>query len=79
MIKLTKEQFEVPASVMLQVSSLICEHELPHEIIEVDEDDDTITLELQYSRQERSVIHIIEDLIADSSDEEDDDEEDNEE
>jgi len=73
MIKLIKEQFEVPASVMVQVSSLICEHELPHEIIEVDEDEDTITLELQYSRQERSVIHVIEDLIADGSDDDEDD------
>ena len=73
MIKLIKEQFEIPASVMVQVSSLICEHELPHEIIEVDEDEDTITLELQYSRQERSVIHVIEDLIADGSDDEEDD------
>jgi len=73
MIKLIKEQFEIPASVMIQVSSLICEHELPHEIIEVDEDEDTITLELQYSRQERSVIHVIEDLIADGSDDDQDD------
>lgn len=74
MIKLIKEQFEVPASVMVQVSSLICEHKLPHEIIEVDDDEDTITLELQYSRQERSVIHVIEDLIADGSDDDEDDE-----
>jgi hypothetical protein len=72
MIKLTKEQFDVPSSIMLEVCGLICEHELHHAIMEVDEDADTISLEIQYSKQDREVIHQIEDLIADNSEEEED-------
>jgi hypothetical protein len=73
MIKLTKEQFDVPASIMVEVCGLICEHELYHTIMEVDEDEDTICLEIEYSKQDREVIHLIEDLIADNSDDDDDD------
>lgn len=77
MTKLTRQVFDIPANIMLDVCSLICEHELEHNIMEVDEDEDTISLELQYSKQDRKVIHKIEDMIADNSDEEgDDDEED---
>jgi hypothetical protein len=74
MVKVTKEQFDVPASIMLKVSDLICGNQLTHEIIEVDEDADTITLELEYTKQERDVIHQIEDLIADNSDDEEEEE-----
>lgn len=71
MIKLTKEQFDVPSSIMVEVCGLICEHELYHTIREVNEDADTISLEIEYSKQDRDVIHQIEDLIADNSDDED--------
>jgi hypothetical protein len=74
MTKLTMEKFDVPSGIMLEVCGLICEHELHHVITEVDEDEDTISIEIQYSKQDREVIHIIEDLIADNSDEDDDDE-----
>ena len=76
MIKLTKQQFDIPSHIMMGVCSLICEHELEHTIMGVDEDADTIGLELQYSKQDRNVIHEIEDMIADNSDEDEDDEED---
>ena len=72
MIKHTKEQFDVPSSIMLEVCGLICEHELRHAIMEVDDDADTISIEIEYSKQDREVIHQIEDLIADNSEEEDD-------
>jgi hypothetical protein len=73
MIKLTKEQFDVPSGIMLEVCGLICEHDLHHVIMEVDEDADTISLEIQYSKQDREVIHQIEDLIADNSEEDEED------
>lgn len=76
MIKLTKEQFDVPSSIMVEVCGLICEHELYHTITEVDEDTDTISLEIEYSKQDREVIHQIEDLIADNSDDEDEEDDD---
>lgn len=75
MIKLTSKEFHVPSAAMLEVCGLICEHDLHHTIMEVDEDADTITLELQYTKQGREVIHQIEDLIADNTDDEEDDEE----
>ena len=74
MIKLTKEQFDVPSNIMVEVCGLICEHELHHTIMEVDEDADTISLEIEYSKQDREVIHQIEDLIADNSEDDDEDE-----
>lgn len=75
MIKLTSEQFDVPSAAMLEVCALICENDLHHTIMEVDEDADTITLELQYTKQDREVIHQIEDLIADNTDDHEDNEE----
>jgi hypothetical protein len=75
MIKLTKEQFDVPSSIMVEVFGLICERELYHIITAVDADADTISLEIEYSKQDREVIHQIEDLIADNSEDDDDDEE----
>ena len=78
MTKLTRQVFDIPANIMLDVCSLICEHELEHAIMEVDKGEDTISLELQYSKQDRKVIHKIEDMIADNSDEEDDDDQDEE-
>lgn len=66
------EQFEVPCAAMLQVSSLICDHQLDHQIMDVDEQEGTITLELHYSKQDREAIHQIEDIIADNSEEGDD-------
>ena len=75
MIKLTKEQFDVPSNIMVEVCGLICEHELHHTIMEVDEDADTISLEIEYSKQDRDVIHQIEDLIADNSEDDEEDDE----
>ena len=71
------ENFDVPASVMLQVAGLICENQLAHVILETDEDEEIITMEVEYKKEERAIIHQIEDLIADNSDdeEEEDDEE----
>lgn len=73
------ENFDVPASVMLQVAGLICENQLTHAIIETDEDEKIITMEVEYKKEERAVIHQIEDLIADNSDDDEDEEEDDEE
>ncbi|SFW82286.1 hypothetical protein [Chitinophaga sancti] len=75
MIKLTREEFEIPSSAMLEVCSLICEHELSHQILSVDDDMDIINIQLHYSKQEREVIHQIEDLIADHGEDDEEDDE----
>lgn len=82
MRKLTVEQFDVPSAAMLQVSSLICDYQLDHHIMDVNESEGTFTLELQYLRQDREVIHQIEDIIDDHREDDDhegDDEEDEDE
>jgi hypothetical protein len=81
MKKYFKDEFEVPIEAMLEVAGIICEHNIDHIIMEVDDAEGIITLQLEYSKEERETIHKIEDLIADYSpgDDEEDDDEDGEE
>ncbi|WP_315816122.1 hypothetical protein [Paraflavitalea speifideaquila] len=75
MQKFFKEEFQVPIDAMVEVSSVKCEHNLHHIILEVDEYEEIITMQLEYSKEEREVIHKIEDAIDDYSQSDDDDEE----
>ena len=70
-----KASLAVPSSVIVDVASVLLEHDLQHQIVETDDEEDTITLELEYEREQRDVIHQIEDLINDYEEGEDDDEE----
>lgn len=74
MKKLFQEEFHIPGDAMVQVSSIICEKGLHHVITEVDEDEEIITVELEYIKDDREVIHEIEDLIYDYMNDDDDDE-----
>ena len=56
---------KIPLTTLTEVADIIMEHEIPHEIVAADESTETITLELTYDRDERSIIHAIEDLIED--------------
>jgi hypothetical protein len=75
MQKFFKEEFYVPIDAMVEVCGIVCEHNLTHVILEVDEAEDVITLELEYSKEEREIIHKIEDIIDDYSPSDDDEEE----
>ena len=44
---------------------IIIEHELKHEIIAADESAETVTLTLTYDKNERDIVHQIEDLVED--------------
>lgn len=66
---ITKKEVTVPVAVMAQVANVIIENEITHEIVGSDVDDDTITLELQYTKDEREIIHEIEDIISDYEEE----------
>lgn len=70
------EDFEVPTGVMLAVASLICENDLVHQILAVNEDEDIIVLNVEYLKEEREVVHQIKDLIEDHNDEDDEEDED---
>lgn len=64
---------------MVEVCGIICKHNLTHVIEGIDEEDGVIILELEYTKEERELIHKIEDLIDDyspSGDDEEDEEDD---
>ena len=71
-------EIEVPTGILIAVANVLIEHSLVHSITATDEDNDSVTLEIQYGRDEKEIIHEIEDLIAEfeAEDAEDDDEED---
>ena len=74
MQKFFKEEFQVPIDAMVEVANVVCEHNLHHVITEVDDYEEIITLQLEYSKEEREIIHQIEDLIDDYSPSDDDEE-----
>lgn len=78
---ITKKELIIPAGVIAQVSDVIIENEITHTILGADTDEDTITLEVQFTKDEREIIHEIEDIVSDyeeQAEEEQDDEEENE-
>lgn len=73
-----KREIIVPVGAMVDVCDIIINNRLSHQIIATDEDEETITLEFSYEPNERSVLHEIEDLIADYEEEEEEEDEDDE-
>ncbi len=74
-----KEEITVPQGAFAAVAALITEHSLEHTITDADdsEGEETITLSIRYSKDERNAFHEIEDLISEyeNRDDEDDDDE----
>lgn len=82
---LTTKELEVPVVAMIQVADLLIENEISHVLVGTDEDNATVTIEVEYSTSDRETIHAIEDVIddntaesADDEEEHDDDQEDDE-
>ena len=77
---LTTKELEVPVGAMVQVADLLIENEISHVFVGTDEDNDTVTIEVEYGTDDRETIHAIEDVIddntAESTDSGDEDEED---
>lgn len=69
---ITREELEVPAGALIEVADVLIEAEIPVEITGTDADDDTITIEIQYEKEQRETIHEVKDIIADYEDDEDD-------
>lgn len=65
-----QKTIEVPLAVLIEVSNIILDRDLTHEITATDETEETITLEVSYEKDERESIHEIEDLVEDYLDEE---------
>ncbi len=74
---IVKKEIEVPVGILMEVADLLIENELSHEIIGTDAENNCLTLEIAYEKEERDTIHKIENLIDDfeEEDEDDDDEE----
>ena len=70
----TTKQLEVPVGALMEVADLLIENEITHQMVATDGDNDTITIEVEYDRDERDTIHEVEDAIDDY--EGDDEEED---
>ena len=70
----TTKQLEVPVGALMEVADLLIENEITHQMVATDEDNDTITIEVEYDRDDRDTIHEVEDAIDDY--EGDDEEED---
>lgn len=75
---LNTKELEVPVGAMIQVADLLIENEISHVLVATDEDNDTVTIEVEYSTNDRETIHAIEDVIDDNTPESADDEEDDE-
>ena len=62
---ITRKELEVPLGALIEVSDILIENGISNEITGTDEDEDTVTLEVSFTKEERDIIHEVEDLISD--------------
>lgn len=62
---ITKKELHVPVGAILDVADVLLENEIINDIIGTDPDEDTLILEVQYDKEQREVIHEVDDIIAD--------------
>lgn len=75
---ITKKELSIPAAIITEVAEVLLENEIINDIIGADTETDEVLIEVQFEREQRDVIHDIEDMISDyeETDEDDDEEED---
>ncbi|PQJ09756.1 hypothetical protein CJD36_017670 [Flavipsychrobacter stenotrophus] len=71
---ITTKQLEVPMDALIAVADLLIENEIPHVIVATDEENDMLTVEVEYDKDQREVIHEIDDIIDDHLEDDDDEE-----
>jgi hypothetical protein len=84
---ITKKELSIPAAIITEVAEVLLENEINNDIIGADTEIDEVLIEVQFEREQRDVIHHIEDMISDyqeteeeeEEEEEDDDDDDDEE
>lgn len=64
-IVITKKELHVPVGIMLDVADLLLENEIANDIVGTDADEETIIIEVQFEKEQRDIIHEVEDTIAD--------------
>lgn len=80
---ITKKELSIPAAIITEVAEVLLENEIINDIIGADTEIDEVLIEVQFEREQRDVIHQIEDMISDyhetEEEEEDNDDDDEEE
>lgn len=78
---ITKKELSIPAAIITEVAEVLLENEIINDIIGADTEIDEVLIEVQFEREQRDVIHQIEDMISDyqETEEEEDDDDDEEE
>jgi hypothetical protein len=66
----TKKELNVPVGAMLEVADVLIENDIFNDIVGTDEDEDTIIIEVEYSKEQRKIIHKMEDIISNYLEEE---------
>jgi hypothetical protein len=75
---IVKKELDIPVGLLLEVADILIENEISHEITGTDAENDCITLEVAYEKEQRDTIHEIEDLIDDYEEDEEEEDDDNE-
>ena len=76
---ITKKELHVPTGAIIKVADVLLENEITNEIIGTEPDEDAVILEVQYDKEQREVIHEVEDIISDFLEEAEQDDDSNEE
>ena len=62
---ITKQEITVPTNALIDVADILIEEDIYHRFTATDEDEDTITFEIEYEKEQREAVHAIEDMISD--------------
>ena len=68
-ITLTKE-LEVPLGALIEVTDLLLDHDIHAEIAGTDDEEDSIIIDVSYTKEQRDIIHQVESVITDFYDNE---------
>ena len=62
------KELEVPVDAMAEVAEILAENEITNTITGVDDDHEVIFIEVEFGKEEKEFIHVIERVIEDHRD-----------
>jgi hypothetical protein len=74
-LKFTRREMEVPADVLAEVSALLLAADITPVITGADEENNTVTLTVEYDKEQKDAIHEAEEVIENYYDDDGDGEE----
>lgn len=72
---ITKKELNIPIGVIIEVADMLLENEIIFDIVGTDEDNDALIIEVECEKEQREIIHQIEDTIDDYEEDDDGEEE----